>query len=207
MIKDSVIFDLRNVYVVEDMKMAITTIKGEKVNLRRAALKDLEACYYWEYEEEKQEYAKWNSPFDLREETTKAEFIEEWEGFEIFPGVPGMLVIEVDGEFIGEVDADWVDKNNNWLEAGIIIYKPEYWSGGYGTEAFRLFIDYLFTNTPIHRLGISTWSGNIRMMKAAEKIGMVKEACIRQARMVGGQYYDAIKMGILRSEWELAKLD
>lgn len=29
-----------------------------------------------------------------------------------------------------------------------------------------------------------------------------KEARIRKARIVRGEYYDAIKMGILREEWE-----
>ena len=49
--------------------------------------------------------------------------------------------------------------------------------------------------------GMSTWSGNARMIKVAEKIGMKEEARVRQARMVDGKYFDAIKMGILRSEW------
>ena len=68
-----------------------------------------------------------------------------------------------------------------------------------------MYIDHIFVNTPIHRLGITTWSGNTRMIKTAEKIGMVEEGRIRQARTVDGQYYDAVKMGILRSEWEQAK--
>lgn len=182
--------------------MPLTTIKGKRVTLRSASIHNLETCYYWEYEDENREAEKWNRPFSPPDETTKAEFIAEWENYEIFPGVPGMLIIEANGELIGEVDADWVDKNTNWLEIGIIIYKPEYWGSGYGTEAFRLFIDYIFTITPLHRLGISTWSGNTRMVKLAEKMGMKEEARIRQARFLDGKYYDAIQMGILRSEWE-----
>ncbi len=48
---------------------------------------------------------------------------------------------------------------------------------------------------------MSTWSGNERMIKVAERLGMKEEARIRKARMVENQYYDAIKMGILREEW------
>jgi RimJ/RimL family protein N-acetyltransferase len=40
------------------------------------------------------------------------------------------------------------------------------------------------------------------MIKAAEKVGMQEEARIRKARTVEGKYYDAIKMGVLREEWE-----
>ena len=186
--------------------MPNTTIKGEKVILRSASMEDLETCYYWEHEEEKQEAAKWNSPFALPEKEAKDEFIAAWNGYEVFPNIPGLLVVEANGEIIGEVDADWVDKHNNWLEVGVVIYKPEYWGGGYGAEAFRLYIDYLFSNTSIHRLGITTWSGNTRMIKVAQKIGMKEEARIRQVRMVNGEYYDAVKMGILRSEWEQGKV-
>jgi RimJ/RimL family protein N-acetyltransferase len=49
---------------------------------------------------------------------------------------------------------------------------------------------------------MSTWSGNVRMIKVAERLGMKEEARIRQARMVDGKYFDAIKMGILRREWD-----
>lgn len=35
----------------------------------------------------------------------------------------------------------------------------------------------------------------------AERLGMKEEARIRKARVVDGQYFDAIKMGVLREEW------
>jgi len=185
--------------------MSNTIITGERVTLRSATIEAFAVGYYWEYEEEKQEATKCNSHFAISEKVTKDEFIEEWNGYEIFPNVSGILVVEADGEIIGEVDADWIDKHNNWLEVGIVIYKPKYWGGGYGSEACRLYIDHIFSNTTIHRLGATTWSGNIRMIKTAQKIGMKEEACIREVRTVDGKYYDAIKMGILRSEWESTK--
>jgi RimJ/RimL family protein N-acetyltransferase len=40
------------------------------------------------------------------------------------------------------------------------------------------------------------------MMKTAAKIGMSEEARIREARIVNGEYFDSIKMRILRREWE-----
>jgi RimJ/RimL family protein N-acetyltransferase len=52
---------------------------------------------------------------------------------------------------------------------------------------------------------MSTWSGNARMVKVAEKLGMKEEARIRDARIVNHEYFDAIKMGILRTEWTLTR--
>ncbi|WP_331463569.1 GNAT family protein [Macrococcoides bohemicum] len=95
-----------------------------------------------------------------------------------------------------------MSEETNWMEIGMCIYNPDYWSGGYGTSAFLQWIDYIFNNSDLHRIGISTWSGNVRMMKLAEKVGMIEEARIRDAKIVDGKYYDAIKMGILRNEWE-----
>ena len=63
-------------------------------------------------------------------------------------------------------------------------------------------INYLFRETDANRIGISTWSGNIRMMKVARKAGMIEEARIRKGRIVRGEFYDAIQMGVLREEWK-----
>ncbi len=122
--------------------------------------------------------------------------------YELFPSVPRILAVIINEKALGTVSCYWVDKHTNWLETGIVIYDSDYWSGGYGTEAYSMWIDFLFESTPLNRLGMSTWSGNIRMMKTAAKIGMKEEARIREARIVNGEYFDSIKMGILRREWE-----
>jgi RimJ/RimL family protein N-acetyltransferase len=67
--------------------------------------------------------------------------------------------------------------------------------------------DYLFTHMDMVRLGIGTWSGNVRMIGLARKLGMIEETRVRKARIVRGEHYDAIKMGILREEWEVRRGD
>jgi RimJ/RimL family protein N-acetyltransferase len=89
-----------------------------------------------------------------------------------------------------------------WLEIGIVIYSPEHWNGGLGTEALSLWIDYLFENLTIERVGLTTWSGNPRMMRCAEKLGMRLEGRMRKCRYYNGEYYDSIRMGILREKWD-----
>jgi RimJ/RimL family protein N-acetyltransferase len=179
-------------------------INGDKIILKEATTEDIDELYYWKYEEKEQAAKKWNGPYIPEETKTKMEYIEAWQrDNEIFPNVPGSMVIYVNEKMIGSVGSYWVDRNTNWLETGIVIYDKDFWNGGYGSEAYKLWIDFLFKSTNIHRLGMSTWSGNMRMMKVAEKIGMQEEARIRNARMVNGEYFDAIKMGILREEWDL----
>lgn len=179
------------------------TIVGQKIELKEATQQDIDELYYWKFEEKEQEAKKWNGPYIPEPKMTKEEFKKSWEkDYKIAPNTPNTLIIFVGEKLIGTVGAYWVDKNTNWLEIGIVIYDKNYWSGGFGTESYKLWINFLFHSTDLHRLGMSTWSGNVRMIKVAEKMGMKEEARIRQARMVDGEYYDAIKMGILRKEWE-----
>ena len=67
-----------------------------------------------------------------------------------------------------------------------------------------IWCQYLFTNfTEIVRLDLRTWSGNVGMMKLAEKLGFILEARFRKARIVNGKFYDSIGYGILRTEWDI----
>lgn len=111
------------------------------------------------------------------------------------------MIIEVNEVIIGTVSYYWEHKPSNWLEVGIVIYDPKYWNGGFGTDALSLWIDYLFQELPLVRVGLTTWSGNKRMMKSAEKLGMKLEGQLRKCRLYKGVYYDSIRMGVLREEW------
>ncbi|WP_077622975.1 GNAT family N-acetyltransferase [Sediminibacillus massiliensis] len=172
------------------------------MELKKASINDIEELYYWKFEDKEQAAKKWNGPYIAEPSMDREEYRKIWEDDELFPGVPDTLVIKSEDALIGTVGSYWVDQNKIWLETGIVIYDKTFWNGGYGSEAYRLWINFLFQNTTIHRLGMSTWSGNNRMMKVAGKIGMKEEARIREARVVEGRYFDAIKMGILRREWE-----
>ncbi len=39
-------------------------------------------------------------------------------------------------------------------------------------------------------------------VKVGEKLGMTMEARIRKTRLYNGVFYDSIRMGLLREEWE-----
>ncbi|MHA6532510.1 GNAT family N-acetyltransferase [Paenibacillus sp. BAC0078] len=180
-------------------------LQGDKVTLRDLTQEDIRTIYYYNFEADDREHLEWDGPYYQR----------EWESYEAFEpkfantlalvgtDMPrNRLIIEINGELKGMVSRYWVSEETNWFEIGISIYDSRYWSGGYGTEAFRMWMGYLFQAMDTVRLGIGTWSGNVRMMGLAAKCGMIEEARVRKARIVRGGYYDAIKMGILREEWE-----
>ncbi len=105
-------------------------------------------------------------------------------------------------QVIGEVTCHWRSQETLWMEIGIVVFNEQYWGKGIGFQALPMWIDEVFCQYPeIVRLGLSTWSGNTRMVKLAEKTGLKCEAVYRKARIVEGQYYDSVSYGILREEW------
>lgn len=109
--------------------------------------------------------------------------------------------IFVDRCLIGSLSRHWVDEKTRWMEVGIVIYDAGYWRGGYGSDALRQWLVQTFADYPeLAHLGLTTFSGNPGMMRAAAKAGMTQEACIRKVRYWQGVYYDSVKYGVLREE-------
>lgn len=165
---------------------------------------DLYNYYYWKYLDPLQKAKEWNGPYIEEEKMTFIEFKNKYkENKYLYKNALSILAIKYENEFIGIVSSYWKDKKSKWLECGIVIYKNNNWGQGLGSQLFNNWINYLFKETDANRIGISTWSGNIRMMKVASKSGMIEEARIRKGRVVEGDFYDAIQMGVLREEWEI----
>ena len=72
---------------------------------------------------------------------------------------------------------------------------------GYGREALFQWTAATFQDTPAHVLTLTTWSGNLRMIRAAERVGYRECARIREARLWQGVRYDSVKLDLLRREW------
>lgn len=112
------------------------------------------------------------------------------------------ITIPPDNRLIGMVSWYWESRETNWRRVGITLYDPAYWGQGIGTEALALWTMYLFHTTDIVRLDFATWSGNVGMMRVGEKLGFTLEGRFRKARIVRGEYFDSVVMGVLREEWE-----
>jgi len=84
---------------------------------------------------------------------------------------------------------------------GIDIFEDDCLEKGLGTEALQLWIDYLFDNSDVHRIGLDTWSFNPRMIRVARKLGFVYEGAQREMQEWQGCWLDLLHFGMLRSEW------
>ena len=78
---------------------------------------------------------------------------------------------------------------------------PEARGKGYGTQAQRLLVDYLFETTTVNRVEASTDVDNIAEQRSLEKVGLRREGVLRGAQYRNGEYRDLAAYGMLRADW------
>ncbi len=176
-----------------------------KIKLRKLQLSDLDN--YYELNKPERKHHEFNGPYYERQtkeellnwiEKTKTELING-----NYQSNNYMIANDETDEIIGQVSWYYKSKETNWIEIGIVVFNENYWGKGIGFTALKMWIDKLFLeHSEIVRLGLSTWSGNLGMIKLSEKLGLKLEANYRKARIVNGEYYDSLSYGILREEWE-----
>ena len=77
---------------------------------------------------------------------------------------------------------------------------------GYGTEAIRLMVDYLFLAKDIVRIQAETHPQNKTSSRVLEKAGFSKEGVIRKSFFSRGVWRDTALYSILREEWKQPKV-
>ena len=183
-------------------------IKFTNIILRELKIEDLEDYLYWNHPS--REFHKFNGPYyGKKNEKELREYIEDLKTL-LLNGEKNVLrnkkiIANKDtDEIIGQVNWYWKSQETLWMEVGIVIFNEDYWGNGIGYIALKMWIDEIFAENPkLIRIGMSTWSGNKRMMKLAEKLCLSKEAVYRRARIVDKQYYDSVSYGVLKEEWQM----
>jgi RimJ/RimL family protein N-acetyltransferase len=103
------------------------------------------------------------------------------------------------GELIGHAECDWDwDPHNPSVS---VVIDPGRQRQGFGSQALRLLLDYLFAFTPAHNT--STWvaAWNAPALAFASHHGFRQAGRLRRAGIRRGAYYDLVILDILRHEW------
>ena len=124
------------------------------------------------------------------------------------------MIAEGDGSLVVDLNSDtpigtvswrterWGPSLASQCPAFGIALLPQYRGRGFGTEAQRHLIDYLFETTPAHRIQSDTAVDNPAEQASLRKAGLTVEGTVREAEYRDGDYHDHILFSILRSEWE-----
>lgn len=188
--------------------MQTVPITGQRVILRDLLPEDFEARRRWVTTET--EWQDWDAPWE--EKTIAPQTPEEYEAARrrfldslakpLVEPRDHLYIQLVDGPLLGWVSHYSYDPKARVTSAGINVCESGYWGNGLGTEAFRLWIGYLFTDYTLEEVRTATWSGNVRMVRVAEKCGFLLTKREVGCRKVQGGEYDGVEFTLTREKWD-----
>lgn len=142
------------------------------------------------------------APGDLPDlEVTREEgrqIIEKWSSTD--SQVHLAVVIQEGGTLIGHANAYWGwDPHCPDVE---LVISPGYQRRGFGTEAFRLLVDWVYASMPAHSISCFAAGWNQAGRRFLEKQGFQPAGISRREMFWRGEFVDEHVYDMLRSEWE-----
>jgi UDP-4-amino-4,6-dideoxy-N-acetyl-beta-L-altrosamine N-acetyltransferase len=171
-------------------------IYGEKVRLRRVEREDIPTFVRWFNDPEVREFLMMDRPLSTAEEERWFEGQLEDQNSELF------AIETADGVHIGNIGLHNVNWQHRRAELGIVIGEKECWGQGYGSDAVRTALRFAFETMNLHRVSLRVYEDNARGIRTYEKCGFQHEGRAREAIFRQGRYYDELRMGVLRREFE-----
>ena len=189
-------------------------IEFENIILRDMIESDIEDYVRWFTVE--RDWENWDAPWektDPDEETERRRWTKYYESVKdrSDDALRWKFEIEYNGKHIGWVSSYCIDENYEFVgkikdgqkvyrTIGVDICEPDLWGKGIGTNALHAFMNYCFDDG-VDELYTQTWSGNVRMIHCAQKLGFVE--CDRNVgtREVDGQY-DGLTFRVQKSGGE-----
>lgn len=170
-------------------------IVGDAVKLRPITLQDTPLVVRWR-----------NNPMVMKNFIFQEIFTEEihnqWMNTKVASGEVIQYIIEEKetGRSIGSVYLRDIDWENESAEFGIFIGEDDARGRGYGTEATKKFVEYMFQVLHLHRIFLRVLDGNESAWRSYEKAGFVKEGKFRHMVKIRGFFQDVIFMAIVKEK-------
>ncbi len=112
-----------------------------------------------------------------------------------------MIVKKSDDKPIGFIRLDFWSPFHGIVWLSMIIGDKNSWRQGYGSDALRAVLRWLFHELNVHRVELETFATNERALKFFKKIGFKQEGVRRQAHFSEGRYHDVVLFSLLKEEF------
>lgn len=173
-------------------------LEGKLVRLRALEPADAERAYKWINDREVTQYLMARYPYSMEFEK---EFLANAARSNDFSDM--RLAIETkDGVHIGICGLHHGRPEDRHAELGIMIGDKDYWSGGYGTDAVSTVVRFAFEQMNLNKVSLGVFDFNERARAVYRKCGFTEEGRAREEYFQDGRYWDIVRMGILRREFE-----
>ena len=153
-------------------------------------------------------FTEWLNDFEVTDYTGRSGILTTLAGEKKYlednssPEATFAIVTIENDKMIGTVGLENVNSINRTATLGIFIGDKDYRDKGYGTEAIRLILEYVFNYMNLNNIKLDLMAFNIRALKCYEKCGFKEYGRRRKCKFVNGRYYDNISMDILAEEFE-----
>jgi RimJ/RimL family protein N-acetyltransferase len=110
------------------------------------------------------------------------------------------LAVTLDDTFIGRVGLAVKDPAS---KQGMLwwVIDPAHQGQGYATEAAAALLAFGFEYVGLHRIYIDVDPANTSSIRVGEKLGMHREAHLRENTFLKGEWVDSVILAILDREW------
>jgi RimJ/RimL family protein N-acetyltransferase len=166
-------------------------VEGEKVYLSPINLDDCELYVKWLNNPNITQYLDCND--SLITLSRERELLEKI-GNEEFCFA---IIRKEDDTLLGNVGVTKIDYKNGRGNLGIFIGEEENLSKGYGSEAIKLILDFVFKEIRLHSVDLTVFGNNPRAIKAYTKCGFKEFGRRHDAIFHNGEYIDLIYMEII----------
>lgn len=87
-----------------------------------------------------------------------------------------------------------------WI--GIAIADNKYWGKGYGSDALKVLINFLFNELNIRKITLGVFSYNTRAVKCYHNLGFKEEGCLKKNLYRDGKYHDELIMSLFKNKYK-----
>ena len=165
---------------------------GEKVVLREKKLNDAVEDYVWRRDTELSQLDA-TRPISMSF-SDYHQYTREELKYDSYYSVR-LAVETLDGIHIGNCMYYDINDRRKEAEFGIMIGNRDYWGRGYGSDAVKTLINYVFSSTHLTKIYLHTLEENHRARRSFTKSGLSE---IRKVKRSGK---DFIRMEIIKDDW------
>ena len=165
---------------------------GEKVVLREKKLDDAVEDYVWRRDSELSQLDA-TRPISMSFSDYHRYTREELK-YDSYYSVR-LAVETLDGIHIGNCMYYDINDRRKEAELGIMIGNRDYWGQGYGSDAVKTLLNYVFSYTHLNKIYLHTLKDNYRARRSFTKSGLSE---IRKVKRSGK---DFIRMEIIKDDW------
>jgi len=112
------------------------------------------------------------------------------------------ICLKENDQMIGELSILDIEEDNKKAGFRISMSSIELTGKGYGSEAIKIVLQFVFEELHLNRLQLEVFDHNLRGIRAYEKVGFVKEGVLRESLYYNGNYSDEIIMAILKTNYK-----